>query len=84
VDTERYLSSVCSDVTCSPRVMNKEFFFGLPLHPSQALTIIIKYYSLRVPLSYFITRAIQEVKRFFGTHGGGEMCLQGFGWEARR
>jgi hypothetical protein len=20
----------------------------------------------------------------FGTHGGGEVCLQGFGWETRR
>jgi hypothetical protein len=20
----------------------------------------------------------------YGTHGGGERCLQGFGWEARR
>jgi hypothetical protein len=25
-----------------------------------------------------------EVGRTCGTHAGGERCLQGFGWEARR
>jgi hypothetical protein len=31
-----------------------------------------------------IVRVINEVGWTCGTHGGGERCLQDFGWEARR